>query len=384
MRFAALLLVVLLALPGLAQAETSYRGLWLSTPYPDQTHPPADEFTVELTIQNFGLPPQHVALAVAEVPKGWAATFLGDGAPVGSVDVAPDGKATVKLRLRPVARVDSGVYRFRVSARSTDGLSDELPISLTVGEVEPLRLKLAPELPALRGTPGSDFTYRVSLKNDGGEDALVQLDSATPEGFVVTFKEAYGSRELTSVPVKAGEDKKIDVKVEAPRDAASGDYVILAHAASGKAEAETQLGLEITGQPTLRLSGPDGRLSGEARAGEESALALVLVNAGTAPALDIGFSSSEPSGWKVAFEPKGMDVLAPGAQQEIKAIVTPPAKAIAGDYAVTLRANGRGSSASSEFRVTVTTSTIWGVVGIAVIAAALLILGLAVIRYGRR
>jgi uncharacterized membrane protein len=51
---------------------------------------------------------------------------------------------------------------------------------------------------------------------------------------------------------------------------------------------------------------------------------------------------------------------------------------------VTMRANSDGASESSEFRVTVETSTMWGIVGLAVIAASVVVLSLAVMRFGRR
>ena len=64
--------------------------------------------------------------------------------------------------------------------------------------------------------------------------------------------------------------------------------------------------------------------------------------------------------------------------------ITPSEKAIAGDYMVTVRANGDGASDSAEFRVTVKTSTVWGVAGLGIISASVLVLALAVTRYGRR
>jgi uncharacterized membrane protein len=70
--------------------------------------------------------------------------------------------------------------------------------------------------------------------------------------------------------------------------------------------------------------------------------------------------------------------------QPLQVEITPSEKAIAGDYMVTIRANGDGASDSADFRVTVTTSTIWGVAGLGIIAAAVLVLALAVARYGRR
>jgi uncharacterized membrane protein len=91
-----------------------------------------------------------------------------------------------------------------------------------------------------------------------------------------------------------------------------------------------------------------------------------------------------PTGWKAEFNPKTIPSVAPNEKKEIQVQVTPSDKAIAGDYVASFRANGRGESASADFRITVTTSTMWGIVGIAIIAIALLVLLGAVARFGRR
>ena len=64
--------------------------------------------------------------------------------------------------------------------------------------------------------------------------------------------------------------------------------------------------------------------------------------------------------------------------------MTPPPKAIDGDYMISMTASGGGLSQTVNYRVTVLTSTIWGVAGVGVIAAALLVLVGAVRRFGRR
>jgi uncharacterized membrane protein len=51
---------------------------------------------------------------------------------------------------------------------------------------------------------------------------------------------------------------------------------------------------------------------------------------------------------------------------------------------VSVRANARGESASSQFRITVATSTVWGMAGAGVIGVALLLMLGAVARFGRR
>jgi uncharacterized membrane protein len=111
---------------------------------------------------------------------------------------------------------------------------------------------------------------------------------------------------------------------------------------------------------------------------------VVVTNIGTAPADNIELSGSTPSGWKITFDPKTVDRLAPNANKEVQALITPTEKAIAGDYVTTIRASTRGETASTTFRVTVTTSTIWGIAGVGIIGVALLVMVGAVARFGRR
>ena len=51
---------------------------------------------------------------------------------------------------------------------------------------------------------------------------------------------------------------------------------------------------------------------------------------------------------------------------------------------VSVRANARGENASSQFRITVNTSTVWGMAGAGVIGIAMLLMLGAVARFGRR
>jgi uncharacterized membrane protein len=95
-------------------------------------------------------------------------------------------------------------------------------------------------------------------------------------------------------------------------------------------------------------------------------------------------SGTVPTNWKVEFNPKDIQSIAPGEKKEVQAIVTPSDKAIAGDYVASFRAGARGDSANADFRITVTTSTLWGIVAVAIIAVALLVLLGAVARFGRR
>jgi len=61
----------------------------------------------------------------------------------------------------------------------------------------------------------------------------------------------------------------------------------------------------------------------------------------------------------------------------------PPPRAIAGDYLVSVRAWSMEASHETTLRITVTKATYWGVTGVAVIIAAILVLVFVFWRYGR-
>ena len=83
-----------------------------------------------------------------------------------------------------------------------------------------------------------------------------------------------------------------------------------------------------------------------------------------APLTRSSCTGSAPSGWKINFEPKTVDRIAPNENKEVQALITPPAKAIAGDYVTTLRAAARGESPRRRSASRSTTSTMWGIVGV--------------------
>jgi len=109
-----------------------------------------------------------------------------------------------------------------------------------------------------------------------------------------------------------------------------------------------------------------------------------VINDGTAPAEQLELSGTGPNNWKIEFEPKAIDALPAGERKEVQAKLIPPDKTIAGDYVTNFRVGGRGDSATADFRITVATSTLWGVVGIGVIAIAFLTLVGAIAWFGRR
>lgn len=373
-----------LAAPKVAAHPAEITGIYLTTEYPALTVRAGESATIDLALRNFRLPPQQLTLAVAQAAKGWKATILGGGQPVGGAIVAPDSEAKLQLRLEPPAGAGPGDYHFLVAASGAAG-ELRLPITLTIGQELPAKLKLSTNFPALRGTAATAFKYTVKVANDSGHDATINFAADAPKNFEVTFSEGYGSQQITSIPIEAGKSKDIDMSVSLPRDTAAGEYKLTMHAKSEAASAALPLGITIFGQPRLSLSGEGGRLSGEAYAGKASPLTIVVRNDGSEAARNIELSATAPDGWKTSFEPREVPALAAGKSQSVQLVFTPSARAIAGDYQTTVSANAAGGqSQSADFRITVLTSTLWGMVGIGVIAIALLVVVFAVARYGRR
>ena len=371
------------AAPSPGATTATAKGLWLLTEYPSQTVRAGEITTVRFKLQNMGLPPESLALSVSDAPPGWKIDVLGSGQPVAAAMPAMNESVSLSLRVDVPKDAKPGSSTVTVHAKGANQ-SIDLPVTLTIGDVAPAKLTIKSRLPSLRGTPKSSYEYTLSVTNDSGKDLTVALAAQAPSNFQTTFTEGYGTNEISSIPIEAGQSKDIKIKVTPPSQVKAGDYPVLVKVASEGATAEQRVTLQISGQGKLSLTTKDGRLSGEATVGKSSDYTMIVGNDGTAPLEEVEMSGSVPTNWKVEFNPKTIPSIAPDEKKEVRVLVTPADKAIAGDYVASFRASGRGESANADFRITVTTSTLWGIVGVGIIAVALLVLLGAVARYGRR
>ena len=366
-----------------AEPTHDIKGLYLMTDYPAVTVRPGTTSNISLRLQNYDLSPQRYQLSVANVPSGWTATLLGGGQPVGAAMPAPDGSVALQLRLDVPAGSDLSTHTLTVKAEG-QGNSAELPIAVSLAKELPAKLTVKANLPSLRGSPKSNFDYTLSIKNDSGRNLVASFAAEAPANFETSFTEAYGTQELSSIPIDAGQSKDVKLKVRPPTTLDAGHFPVKVTVKAEDASASTELALDVVGEPQLQISGRDGLLSARAVAGKQSSIPVVVTNTGTAPAENIALAGTAPNGWKVTFEPATIERLVPGKDSEVQALVTPSDKSLAGDYQTTIRATTRGESASSQFRITVATSTVWGVAGAGVIGVALLLMLGAVARFGRR
>ena len=380
----ALILGLIAPLAHAADTPRDIKGLYLMTDYPAVTVRPGTTSNIPLRLQNYGLGPEQYQLAVTGVPSGWTATILGGGQPVAAAMPAPDSSVSLQLRLDVPANAGLSAQTLTVKAEGQGDNHATLPLAISLAKELPAKLTVTSQLPSLRGSPKSNFEYTLSIKNDSGRDLTASFAAQAPDNFETSFSEAYGTQELSSIPIPAGQSKDIKLKVRPPSTIDAGHFPVAVTVKAEDATAKTELALDIQGEPQLQVSGRDGLLSARAVAAQQSSIPVVVTNSGTASAENIALNASAPSGWKITFEPATIDRLVPGKDAEVQALVTPSDKSLAGDYQVAVRANSRGESASSQFRITVATSTVWGMAGAGVIGVALLLMLGAVARFGRR
>jgi uncharacterized membrane protein len=366
-----------------AETPRDIKGLYLMTDYPAVTVRPGTTSNIPLRLQNYGLDPQRYQLSVTGVPSGWTATLLGGGQPVAAAMPAPDASVSLQLRLEVPANATLNGQTLTVKAEG-QGTTATLPLNVALAKELPAKLTVTSKLPSLRGSPKSNFEYSLTIKNDSGRNVVASFAAEAPTNFETSFTEAYGTQELSSIPIEAGQSKDIKLKVRPPSTIDAGHFPVKVTVNAEDASAKVDLALDVVGQPQLTVSGRDGLLSARAVAAQQTSIPIVVTNTGSAPAENIELAATAPTGWKVTFAPASIDRLVPGKNAEVQALLTPGDKSLAGDYMTTVRATSRGESASGQFRITVATSTVWGMAGAGIIGVALLLMLGAVARFGRR
>src|SRR6201987_3619290 len=266
-----------------ADANSGIKGLFLMTAYPAITVRPGTTTNIPLRLQDFGLSPQQYKLSVDGVPSGWTATILGGGQPVAAAMPAPDNSVALQLRLDVPAKSDLNTQTLTIKADG-QGTSANLPVEVSLAKELPAKLTVTSQLPSLRGSPKSNFEYTLTIKNDSGRNLTASFAAQAPANFETSFTEAYGTQELSSIPIEPGQSKDIKLKVRPPSTIDAGHFPVTVTVKAEDASAMVDLALDVQGEPQLQVAGRDGLLSARAVAAQQSSIPIVVTNSGTAPA----------------------------------------------------------------------------------------------------
>jgi len=270
-----------------------------------------------------------------------------------------------------------------LQATGADGRMTDLLLRLTVDEVAAGSVSLDTEVPSVRGDSSQTFSFSLTLSNDTAGEITFGLEAAGEPGWDVT--PTFSGEELAATSVvAAGETATVDVEAVAPEGIPAGVYPLLVRATGGSYTAEAPLQVDITGSYAMSISTADGRLNATVVGGGSTTLPIVITNDGTAELTDVTLSASPPGEWEVTFEPATIASVPVADSVTVNATITTAGNAVAGDYQWPIEADAADASDSIEIRTTVETSSIWGFVGLALIAVVIGGLFLVFRRYGRR
>jgi uncharacterized membrane protein len=353
----------------------------LTTPYPAMTVQAGQTVTVTLSLKD--TVSQRYELSVSGTPEGWKVSILGDGRPVQAAMTDPSQALALELQVEVPENAPEGVSTLTVTARAA-GSSVSMPISFTVSKSEGGTTTLNADYTSLRGPSSAKYTFSLTLANNTLQSRTYNISASGPENWTLSLKPSGASQETPTVTVDSKGSQSLSLEVKPAPSTEAGTYDLNVTAVGGGETVSIPLQVEITGTYTLKITTPEGNLNAEIKAGDTTKVAFVVTNDGTAPLQNVHLQATAPANWDVTFEPATIDVLPPGQQATVTAAFKPADNAIAGDYVVTVNAQADQATAQSDIRVTVKTSTLWGVIGALIAVAAIAILGFVFRRYGRR
>ena len=377
--FLLLFFMVLTSVPAFAAG-----GLEFYTDYPGVSVKAGDSQSISMYVSNTSGSGLDADLSIVSIPEGWEGYFSGNGSQVSRVHVENGAESTVTFNLEIPEDAGEGSYTVQLQAVSDTGLTDVTDLVFSIQEVQYGQGSFEAEYPEQEGASGTAFSFSTTLVNNGAADQSYSLAAQAPAGWQVSFQPSGESTQVASIEVAAASSQGLTVSVTPPENVEAGEYTIPVSAASASDTLETELAVTITGTYALDLSTPSGLLSFDAHANKESDVTLSITNSSNVDLQNITLTSSAPSGWTATFDESSIDVLEAGATREITAHVTPGDSAMTGDYVTTMTASCSEVSDTAEFRVSVKTDTIWGIVAILIIIA--LIAGVSAVfkKYGRR
>jgi len=388
---------------GIAQVD---RGFSLFTQFTKAVVQRETEVKLDVKVINTGERTEDIYLSVipSKNAKNWKA---GLKALYGAIDVQairlspqePDNSATLSFRTTPPREAPAGNYTFTIEAMTKDKrIRRSLPITLVLtGEAwKPLEtpkptskdIKLIVDYPQKKMPAGRNFEFEIEIKNDTVEDLVFDLIPIAPAGWGGYCTPRWREEQILAIKVKKRSSEFIKLTLIPPFNVSEGEYPVTFKVRSGKIMQSIDLKAIVTGTYELKMTTKTGRLNLNAIAGRKQPLTIYLWNEGSAPIDDISFFSSEPKDWKVSFSPDKLPSLPPvkevGKPEKVEITIEPKAKAIPGDYMVTLNAAGKQDRTKMDLRVTVGVPTTWGWVGVAIVVAIIAILIGIFVRLKRR
>jgi len=364
-----------------AKADEGGFGIYTKTPGINLTA--GDTASFDLFFTGLSSQGEDVSVSIESIPDGLSGYLKSGSYEVTKVHAtSATDIAAVSLSLSTDAGVSQGLKEIKVKATTESGLEAKLSINVNISEKQAGESNFTVQYPDQEGVTGTVFSYSTTIINNSLTSQNYNFSTNAPDGWTVAFSSS--DTQVSSLDVDAGASSGVKITVTPPDNAAAGTYPISCTATSAKETLTTDLNVTILGSYDLELTTSDGNLALDAYANKASDVTLVVKNNGNIDLENIQLSAKANSDWKVEFDESKIDKLAAGASQTVKAHITPGSNSITGDYVTDITASCDNKSDMTELRVTVKTSTGWGIFAVIIILAVVGCLYSVMKKYGRR
>ena len=364
---------------GICRADDSKvpKGVTLYTPYTQISVPPGESIDYSVDVINGNEAVEDLDISVSGIPRGWNYDLKSGGWKINRISVLPNEKKTLSLKVEVPVQVNKGAYQFKVTAGK-----HILPLTVIVSAQGTYKTEFTTDQANMEGQVSATFNYSANLRNRTAEQQMYALTSDAPRGWNVSFRA--NGKQVTSVEVAPNATTNVSIEVKPPASIGTGTFKIPVRAFTASTSAELEFEAVVTDSYAMELTTPTGLLSSSITAGDVKKIELEVRNTGASELKGIEFSASKPANWDVTFEPDKVEALIAGSSTTVTAVIKASRKAIPGDYVVKMTAKIPETSSTTDFRMAVKTSMLWGWVGIMVIAAVLGGVYYLFRKYGRR
>ncbi len=268
----------------------------------------------------------------------------------------------------------------------------------------PPKIEMSVTYPVIKAVAGNEFEFEVSFKYTAPTGAELGIgQTASPRNFLLKTTAPAGwdvymtpqfqkEKMLSAITLQPGYSFADKIRLVATPPywplPEPGEYKITLEAISDDADqvtGSTELTAEVTAKYVLAAVPALQRYDTKAQAGKDNYFSIKVQNQGSAVIDDINFSPTKPEGWLITFNPEKIDSLDALNTKTVDINIKPPKETIAGDYVISLRPTGKQVTGSElSIRVTVESPTIWGWVGVIIIAIVIIGLVVVFMRFSRR
>jgi len=350
-----------------------------------------NEYPFTIEIENTGTQTISNATFSAVFPSGWAVKF--DPAGFATVNAFEKKRVDAMINVPKAETAGDYIVTLKVTAAGVPEIKMDVRVTVRVPVVEP-KVEMRALYPTLSGIAGEQLVFEVEFLYTAAtltaEPITLNLSTKTPPNWTIEMTPPYEKeKKLSAITLKPGFTFGDKIRVAVTPTFLPlpdpGEYPIALTADSGVFKSTINLKAVITARYNLTLIPSDERYNMKARAGRENTFSIEVGNLGTAPVDKINFTSTKPSGWTIEFKPKELDSVSALDYSTVEVIVKPPPETIAGDYQISVQASGTQATAQQmQIRVTVETPTLWGWVGVAIIAVVIGGLIFVFMRFSRR